>query len=438
MIDFLSEIKWLGEFFPKDRYEQRFIGEVTYSPEYGLILAYHISGEVPDDCYQLDGVFVNGDRCTLIGPFSLQGSGRLVRNRVQSRSGRHGIQFLIIGQFLPDPPEIKQMSFTITGLQDFFEARGREDFIKFSETAVYSANTNFGKLEVRNVADFSWSPDDITSYIHSPDSDALSALQRMFEQINTDFPKALFMIKKDIQYRFLLKFDVPVKIEDGFNHVVSISDLFALLSYNPVIPLDVQFFLGRELSLQPLKLYAAMTKNRKTLELCKQANERGGLPIRKRDLQLDSVLVRWLSHHENFDTVISSVQGQTGYTDLHSSYGDIVLYATQLEKITQACSEPSHRKYEFPLTVYASIKNRNRLLKLFSITSAEKFGKALSELRGELTHISRNRSRLAKISLSQLGEISQCLELIVISYIMEMLGVARTTIIQYQDTIIPD
>lgn len=37
-----SDKEWIGEFFPPEQFEGRFLGRVSFSPEKGIVLSYNI------------------------------------------------------------------------------------------------------------------------------------------------------------------------------------------------------------------------------------------------------------------------------------------------------------------------------------------------------------------------------------------------------------
>ena len=65
MSDLLQNQQWVGMFFPKGNEQNRFCGELSYSPEEGLLLKYESIGDTSVNI--LHGfIMYTGEPCTLI------------------------------------------------------------------------------------------------------------------------------------------------------------------------------------------------------------------------------------------------------------------------------------------------------------------------------------------------------------------------------------
>ena len=437
MTDLFSEKRWTGEFFPPNRHEDRFSGELTVSFQNGISLMYIVPGpQDPPQCAYLHGVVSSGDRCTLIGDFPLGRPGFNLRNGLASRCGKSGFPFLILGGFFSPETEFSEVSFTIAGLKNFFGTQGFEDFVKVSQDAIYAVEASFGKLEVRHAASFSSAPSDITALIHSFDSKASDALKQKFDEVEQEFPNAHFMIKKNLSYRFRLLFKSRENASEAFKYVAAISDLFTLFSYEPVFPSDIKLADQDDQSNFSYELHPYNLVSDDTLEMCRRSHAQGRPPIEEKDVPLATVLKNWLAASDSYNVIISSIRGQTGLTNLHQTYGEIVLHATQLEAVAYEAKQKK-KKYEYPVAKYASPRTKDALNRIFNTGAITDVGVAIGDLRNELAHVGRPKIWLAKLQLPDLILLSQCLEMTILGYVMEKLEVPQKAVFAYQDSIIP-
>lgn len=430
--------RWTGQFFPPNNHEERFSGELTASFERGIELSYFVIGpQGPPDCAALHGVLASGDRCTLLGDFPLGRPGFRLRQGQATTYGYSGFSFLIVGGLFNNEDAFRTISFNMPGLKDFFGAKGFEDYIKVTNEPIHSLKTHFGRLEVCYAANFSPAPNDITSIIHSSDIEAAAALAKKFAEVEEQFPNANFIIKKEVSYRFVLHFDSPEKINAAFDYVVAISDLFSILSYEPVFPTEIKLTSEDNNKNLGYDLYPSMLASKTTLEMCEKSYQSGGLPITSKDFSLEQILEGWLSAADDYHVIISSVRGQTGLTNLHQTYGEIVLHATQLEAISHEAFVDNKKKYEYPVGKYASPRVRDTLFKMFETECLSNIGIAIADIRNDMAHVTRKKKWLGKLTLEHLIRLSQCLEMIVLSYVMEKIGISQETTFKYQDWIIP-
>lgn len=439
MTELFTEKRWIGEFFLPDSYEKRFCGEIYYSPEEGVILSYAITGhDVPAEAEVLHGVLSSGDKCTLIGQFSPHRAGTTLRNGLVTRPGKAGFLCLAIGEFLAHDERFADIDFSLTNLQEFFYPSGFKDFVKYSEKPIYSVDTPFGRIEVGNTATFGSLHSDIASHIYSRDPAALDELSLAFKEIKTKYPKSFFMLKKDIACRIFLKFEPEVTIQDAYEHIISFSNLFALLIYSPVYPESIRLRkLGPDEHPITIELYPSMVLDQRTIELSTRDHFHWHMPITQSTVPLDSIVSAWLQAPQNHSPIVSSIQHETGFRDAHAAHGEIVLYATQFESISHVAGQKD-KKYEYPLASFGSQKLREGLMKTFGVSLLEDAAVAIGDLRNEIAHVGRPRHWLATLSLGQLVRISQYLQLTIIGFILTNIGVPANAIGTYQDRYSPD
>jgi hypothetical protein len=183
-----SDIDWTGEFFLPNKFDNKFFGKVSFSPEKGIILLYQITDhEPPSESDMLYGVIDTGEPCTLIGKFSPSNSGFSFQNGLGTRNGKNGFYFLVVGVFLDEGELFSEVSFSLTGMQEFFFPKGRKDLVKYSNKPLFSVKNDYGQIEVVNNANFGMIGDDITAQIYNENDEALDDLKRAFEEINSKY-----------------------------------------------------------------------------------------------------------------------------------------------------------------------------------------------------------------------------------------------------------
>lgn len=439
MTELFTAKRWTGEFYLPGYYENRFCGEIHYSPEEGIILSYTITGhEVPAASEVLHGVLSSGDKCTLIGRFSPYRIGTNFRNGLFTRAGKAGFNFLAIGDFLSHDEQFASIDFSLNHLQEFFYPRDSKDLVKYSAKPIYSLDTPFGRMEVGHAATFGSLSSDIASHIYSRDSAALAELSLAFTEIEAKYPESSFMRKKDIAYRILLRFAPKISIRDAFRHIENLSNLFALLTYSPVYPESIQ--LRKSEKDEPpitIKLYPSLALNPRTIKLSTRDLSHSNMPITQSTVHLDSIVSTWLKKPQTYSPIVSSIQHETGFRNAHAAHGEIVVYTTQFESISHIAGQKD-KKYEYPLESFGNQKIREGLMRIFTKSSLKGVAVAIGELRNEIAHVGRPKCWLKTLSLDQLVRISQYLQLTIIGYVLTDIGVPKDVICTYQHRLSPN
>jgi ApeA N-terminal domain 1 len=201
-----SQREWNGEFFLPDQFENRFFGNITFSPEKGVVLTYRITGhDLPSKSELLYGVLDTGEQCTLVGTFSAAHSGFSVKNGLSTRSGKADFHSLVIGKFLGEKELFSEVSFSLLGMQEFFFPEGYKDLVKYSNEPLFVAETDYGHIEVGNNASFSILGKDVTAQIYNRNDQALADLRQAFKEIDGKHENSFFMLKKEISYMITIK-----------------------------------------------------------------------------------------------------------------------------------------------------------------------------------------------------------------------------------------
>lgn len=435
-----EERQWIGEFFVPDQYEKRFPGKISYSPEDGVILSYSITGnELPSESELIHGVLDTGDKCTLVGNFKPHRTGFAVRNGLSTRPGKVGFYCLAVGDFLEPKEVFADLNFSLTTLQEFFFPQGFKDHEKFSDKPVFSLQADYGQIDIGSTGSFGFLSDDITTQIYSRDDKALQSLNKCYESVRKEYPDSFFMLKKDISYSIHIALDVGLPMRGLYGRIKEVADLFALLIYSPVYPDNITLVKNADTSERiVIDVYPSMALDKRTLKLATTEHSHFQMPITKAKIDLGAVVGRWLGMHKNFSTIISSIQNETGFRDEHTLHGEIVLYATQLESISHSAKVDGKQKYEYPLKMWGCERITNGLGKVFSVTDIAAIGQQIADLRNEIAHVGRPKKLLTKLEMRDLVLISQYLQLTIIGFILDSIGVGKSIARDYQQRFCPE
>ncbi|MGB0203512.1 MAG: hypothetical protein ACPF9K_00530 [Neptuniibacter sp.] len=434
-----SEREWNGEFFSPDDFENRFFGTVTFSPEKGVILSYRIVGfDLPIESEVLHGVLETGEACTLIGTFNCSRSGYRSLPDVGTRFGKSGFYFLVIGKFLGEEELFSEISFSLTGMQEFFYPKGFKDQIKYSNEPLFTAATGYGQLEVTNDASFSMLGADISAQIHNTNDEAIADLKQAIEEIDCKHDDSSFMLRKEFSYMVRITTQEECTVSSLYEHITDISNLFAILIFSPVYPelIKLKHVDGNGYSFNST-IYPSMALERRTADLCQKERSHFLMPITKSNIDLESTVKNWLRLSKKFTTIVSSIQHETGFRNEHSVHGELVMYATQLESIAHSAGIENSKKYEYPVTQYGTGKIEKSLSMIFSNAGEADFGQGISELRNEIAHVGKPKKLLISLSLRNMVDISHLLQITIIGYVLDVIGIDKKVISEYQDKYTP-
>lgn len=433
MSELFKEEHWYGEFFVNQDHTNRFIGEIDYSPEDGVILSYTIVGaEVPDSVEIVHGVLSTGEPCTLIGKFNLENSGSKFKNKVSSRNGKAGFICLVIGDFLEEEELLYNVNFSLTGMQEFFFPQGFKSHQKFLEKPLFNIDTKYGDLEVSNNASFGLLPSDITTQIYSRNKNASDELKKSFAEINSQYPNSMFMLKKDIAYRVNLKIKSGSDVVSAYKHIIDIANLFSMLLYGPVYPESIQAIKNGDEGRTTIKIYPSMSLNKSTVEICLKDRHHHFMPITKSNIDLSEIITKWLEIPNKYSTIIASIQNETGVRNEHSMFGEFILYVTQLEAISDE-DLVKEKRYEYPIEQYGTKEMKAQIIHILSKAGEDNIGKGISKVRNEIAHVGRPKSFLKKLSMRDIVDLSQYLQITILGYILSNLGVNKDLISKYQN-----
>lgn len=430
-----SKSEWTGEFYPPNEFERRFAGKVTYSPNTGAVLAFTVIEPIePPEGVLLHGMIDHGIPCTAFGRFNPGFMG----HSNHARHGSVGLEFFVIGEHLSCEDRYKTISFALTGLQDFFFPTGFPQHVRYEGKPIHTIKVDFGEVEIFQAVALEFLDlNNIDGWIWSPDNDAMAAMRASLQSIEQERPGARFMLRSDLAYKFTLRSQTGFSPREADKYVRSISELFALLRFTPTFPEEVFAFRDIDAGTPSLEVYPWLGLNQSIVIRAKEEQSHHQLPLTVNDIDLPSAVERWLAINSRFDTIISSIQYDVGFRTPHSAHGDLVLFASQLEAISQEAGEPENRKYAYPLERFCYWQLREKLDSLFQRAGVTDISVGISDLRNEIAHINRPKKLLSKLPVSDLMGIARCMQLIVLSYVLDKVGVAETVRGDYQVRLLP-
>lgn len=440
MLELFENKQWNGEFFTNDDFSRRFFGRINYAPDEGVVLDYWISSnELPLDSVVVHGVLETGEKCTLLGEFSTEGSGISFKDGLAMRIGKIGFACVLLGDFITEGELFYDVNFSLTNLQEFFFSKGFKELVKYSEKPLITIKSVFGEIQVTNNARFGSLYDDITKQVYSWDQQALMELQSAFAEVKAKNPKASFMLKKDIEYRLSLKIDGGADLNKVYEYISNLADLFAVLIHGPVHPESIQIVkkVGKDdESVKFIKFYPSTSLSSKTITLSSQDASHFHLPITNNKVDLASLIAEWMSSPDRFSTIVSSIQNETGYREVHSLHGELVLFSTQFETISYDDGQKV-KKYEYPLIRYGTELILDGVKTIFARFGELDVGAGISNLRNEIAHVGRPKRLIKLMPMEDLILLSQYLELTIVGYMLSKIGVDSELIKLYQDRYCP-
>ena len=418
-----------------NKYENRFSGEIDYSFGNIITLSYLINFDSrfrpPNESNIIYGVLATETgkkECTLIGKFMLPANSWQDGG---SYRGEASFSFLIIGKHLKHDELFHNLSFKLTGMQEFFST-GSNDNEKILDKPLFTAKTKYCQIEITNITTLSSMvrTENISSIIYSDNNKINKELDQLFSNIKSKYPKERFWHRKNIEYRIYLQLNSENKIFSIHKNILNIANLFSILMKTPVYPYCI------EDTDKHIKIYPSILLEPGTLYLIKQylKNKRHHLmPITNQKIKLKEVIEKWLDPTFVKNTVmIASIQNKTGIHNEFSLYGEFVLYAAQLEHISAVKNSKTTKKYDYIINKYATEKIKENIKK---ILKTENIGESISAFRAGIVHplTEEKRDLLNKITLNDKIKLSHYLQLTILGYILKNLGIDKAIITYYQD-----
>ena len=436
----LIDQEWTGTFFPPGRLDLSFAGRLRYSPTQGLQLEFarQMSKEDEEQKWAfLHGHTSKGVPLTLLGDFSSEGNGYSFSHGMSywTSAGYH-FQYAIFGYHFEEADTFDTFDFDLSGVQDFFGTEGMIDRTPHSMVEVVTSNNDVGKICVIHSSKMKFVGGDLKGVFHAENSEALEELQLAYDEVRDRHPDFLPFVKRRTDY--LLRF-VPaqeLRVHDARKVIESVADLFAMLSFEPV-KLKALSATARDNEGKPyvMKVFPSMFNDHATIKRSTSERSFHRLPLNNTDVDLGQLISNWLRHADSYSTVSSLLQSKVDVTSEHEIHGNIVLAATQLERIAiQHGATARKQKYEYGLKNHASARLRNRIAVLLGCKE-EDVGDAISDLRNEIAHVGRPRMLLSKIDPGRQYKISTALQTVIIGYALEQMGASVIARDKYQESL---
>ena len=379
----------------------------------------------------MHGILETGQECTLLGQAHLPGIGPERYNQHHDGttvvSGVLVYQYLVIGKHIDLNDGIGEVSFTFPDIGSF--ATGLDEFMQTHEAPLaYCEQTIIGKMSV-------WRQDsdvfmlDIKEAVHSSNSAALERLSGAHDAIRNELG-AHFTRRQSAEYRITLEFPAEVNLHDAYMSIQKLLDLFSVLLYTPILAAGVLVSKG-SLGDRNLTVYRSLVLDERTLDIIKSNRNAQSIPIRLNEIQFSDIVKKWLEESDSYSPLVSCIQSRTNIKAVHEVYADITLYCAFMDSIKHEAGL-GKKQYEECIRNFACSCLQQKILAVFELDEIEAAGVAVCEIRADIVHFRGTRKWINKISTVAICQLSQYLELTIIGYLLERLGINRELIGRYQ------
>ena len=205
----------------------------------------------------------------------------------------------------------------------------------------------------------------------------------------------------------------------------------------PTFPDEVKLYPNKEPK-NSVSLLSSLYLESRTVDLAKGSQSYFFMPINREKIDLPKAISMWLELHEVYRVLSTTFQYETNYRTLHSAYSDIVLFATNIEAVAQDLNMPTSDKYEGPINKYGSEELKKSIMDIFLNHNNESLGKNISDLRNELAHVGRPKKLIKILNINDYVNVGRILKLVVVSHLLEKLGISQEVIHEYQNKLIPE
>ncbi len=266
---------------------------------------------------------------------------------------------------------------------------------------------------------------------------ALGSQRTAFESLATEFDakargQNIHLFKRtNTEYRVILKLNAPEPLGKVYASVQMLISLFSFLLYSPLQEDSVTVSHGPGLN-RSLRIFKSSSLDEKTLAIINSFQPLQDMPVTINDLVFDRVLEKWLQESPKYMTLLSGIQARTGIKAIHEIYSDLVMCCSFMDTIASEANLRRKCKYEDVIQNYACRGLQEKILAAFGLTGISESGKAICELRGDIVHFKGESKWLDKIPREMLCDLVQCLELTVIGYLFDRLGIGKEVSERYQ------
>lgn len=132
------------------------------------------------------------------------------------------------------------------------------------------------------------------------------------------------------------------------------------------------------------------------------------------------------------DVLFSTITSDAGRLD------QLSYFASVLDGISHADRIAGERKYLYPLECHASHKLQQRLVDLLECRDLAAAAKAVGKMRDEIAHPNKPRQWLRRLTVTQLGQVTEVLRMVLLGWTLRSLGVTDAVRDEYQSRILPE
>lgn len=441
-----EDYEFIGEFFifnkEKNTVNIRFTGKIIYNLDNGLVLEYNLPEcfNKQEDLKQIEylhGILLDGTRCTLIGPFNFKntfGFHSGDENHVPTKFGKYRFNILLLGVFYENTTNFESCDFTFNHLQSYMLPQITTGNAEYSHEPLANVDTEIGNIKILNTAQASLH--DISNLIIAEDHETTEKIKDEIRGIFNKYPRINKMESLECYLKLTLN-ENSQSIQEYIQNIYKISQLFIVILGCPIIIEEIVF--RKFIDIDEDRKYTAkfpvlvsLDINNEVATVARKEKHFTDFPICRGYIKFDEVFPNWLKIVDDYDVILNKLQNDRGYTTLSEAYADIILLSTYLEGISSSLKKHKEGKYTAPIDKYASPKLKKFLLDNVLSTTEDDLGTDLADLRNELGHIMKTKRMMQKLSLSQYAQIVKIYETIIISDLLEKLGLDMTAIYNYQ------
>lgn len=301
----LIDQEWTGTFFPPDRQDLSFAGRLKYSPTNGLRLEFARPMDMADHSLEwnyLLGHTSTGEPLTLVGKFSAEGNGLNIKYGMPYwTSTGYPFYYAIFGLHFDDTTTFDTFEFDIAGAQDFFASDGMKNRTPYSKTDIVTANCSVGVVKIIHSGKFDLVGDDLRVFLHSENMEALNELQQAYVEVRARHKEFQPYLKRSLDYLFRFVPQSDLTIPDAYGIIASVTDLFAVLSFEPA-KLSRLSAIARDEDGQahPMTVFPSMINDKATIERSQAKGSYHSLPLNNSDVDLGLLIANWLDQRGRY------------------------------------------------------------------------------------------------------------------------------------------
>ncbi|MBE8571289.1 hypothetical protein, partial [Vibrio sp. OPT46] len=311
----------------------------------------------------------------------------------------------------------------------FFYPQGWLDNVKYEEGVIETIEGKDWHIEIENRATFSDVTDSLENLLLTNDDAVAKQIVESVSSILSNYENEHLLIRQSLEFLFKFQPSAPNEISEIYDSLYRISSLFSIFMNIPTFPDEIKLYIDGNDSVHVL---VSQSLELRTVNLAKSAPNNYFMPINRSVVDLSSALSKWLELFDSYQVLSTTFQYETNFRTLHAAYSDIILYLTNVESIAIDLGKHKESKYVSAIDEYACTELSSAFNTMFASVNTNDLGKNLSDLRGELAHEGRPKKLMKCLSIGDYVKVGSYLKLIVVSHLLDKLGLSRTIIHEYQ------